>query len=552
VLGKAELGEKLKLKSSPKILIMLISVFFLTFFWHMHNGLRMGDSAIFAQALSKNNGIKLESEYLSSMTKFLFSIYGSPSFVSLDSLPTNIEEFPIMRNHSYLILYLLKPFSIIFPFSVLDALIASIIFIGPPFLIYQIFRIFKPQHKISNLFLIYFISILLLFPGNIWAAKGQFYPDKLSIIFLPLLIVSNEIAKKQNRSNFKNYYVLVFLGALITERSAIYVALISIIYGLTRLLKIRKSDKIVLVYLTTGTLLVAYAAIYIGIFTRNHYSDSYLIQILNYRPSFAKLLSDGSVSLLIVILPIVVLIRKEFDLLAILLIGTLPYLMGTMGGAEKYGWMTHYLSYLTGLVIGVVAASLIRTFTQIDYKLKKLSKKIKSKESKQINPSTNLLIAFMISFISFLTINPYSPTPNLSIINKERLGTSGSIVRWYADPNYRSEIYLKERSINKIISQIPTDASVTVTEITAPWLAQRNKRIYQLPLGIKTSEFLLLESNDFSGEFSSPIVPLPLSPANSITLTNEITNYTLSNCFELKAYDKAINTFLFKRAVNSC
>jgi hypothetical protein len=248
----------------------------------------------------------------------------------------------------------------------------------------------------------------------------------------------------------------------------------------------------------------------------------------------------------------VVMIRREFDLLAILLIGTLPYLMGTMGGAEKYGWMTHYLSYLTGLVIGVVAASLVRTFSDIEINNKKFNKKMKRRERKQINPSTNLFVAFIISFTSFLTINPYSPTPNLSIINKERLGTSGSIIRWYMDSNYRSEIYMRESAASKIISQIPVDASVTVSEITAPWLAQRNKKIYQLPLGIKNSEYLFLESNDFSGKFSSPIVPLPLSPDNSTTLTNEITKYALSNCFELKAYDKSLNAFLFKRIMNNC
>ena len=96
----------------------------------------MGDSAIFAQALSRNNGFSLDSVYLSSMTKFLFSIYGSSEPVSLESLPKVIEDFPIMTNHSYLILYLLKPFSMLIPFAVLDALVSSLIFVGPTVLVY--------------------------------------------------------------------------------------------------------------------------------------------------------------------------------------------------------------------------------------------------------------------------------------------------------------------------------------------------------------------------------------------------------------------------------
>jgi Tat protein secretion system quality control protein TatD with DNase activity len=127
-----------------------------------------------------------------------------------------------------------------------------------------------------------------------------------------------------------------------------------------------------------------------------------------------------------------------------------------------------------------------------------------------------------------------------------------SIVKWYTVPSSRSVIYKREEEIREIISQIPSDASVTVTETTAPWLTQRNSQIFQLPLGLKSSKYLLLESMDFNGIFSSPVVPLPLSPQNSIELTNEITKYALSGCFELKMYKPSLNVFLFSRITETC
>jgi hypothetical protein len=512
----------------------------------------MGDSAIFAQSLSRNNGLSLDSVYLSSMTKFLFSIYGSSEPVSLESLPKVIEDFPIMENHSYLILYLLKPFSMLIPFAVLDALVSSLIFVGPTVLVYLVFRKFKPQHKNTKFLTVCFLLVVWQFPGNIWQAKGQFYPDKLSIILLPLVIMSVESAQINNKAKLRRFFLIAILAILVTERSALYVALISLVYGAFRIKKSKRFDKESIAYLSVSAVSGMYSVIYIKFFTQNPYSDGYITQILNYKPSFNRLLNDGSISLLLFVLPILILIYKEFDLLVILLLGTLPYLMATMGGAEKYGWMTHYLSYLTGIIVGVISASLARTLNSIVPEIPDKKKKLKKRKSPSIIPSNRILLAFFTSTVLFLSLNPFSPTLKFSLIGPERLGTLSSIIKWYTVPSSRSEIYKREEEIREIISQIPSDASVTVTEITAPWLTQRNSQIFQLPLGLNSSKYLLLESMDFNGIFSSPVVPLPLAPQNSIELTNEITKYALSGCFELKMYQPSLNVFLFSRITETC
>jgi hypothetical protein len=173
----------------------------------------------------------------------------------------------------------------------------------------------------------------------------------------------------------------------------------------------------------------------------------------------------------------------------------LPNLLGTVGGAEKLGWMTHYHSaYFPFLLFATIvgAATLYRR-----------------------SPRIAAICATLATALAavFLLLNPISPAPLLDLSPRNFHDTAlAQMVDFQLGSGAADFLLARAKFYQSVASLIPAESEVSTTEFYMPALYEHGiHKLRFYPLGVGKSRYV--------------IVPYLESPTGDITYTGHI-SYT--------------------------
>jgi hypothetical protein len=307
----------------------------------MRIGAFEGDTALFFQ-LTEN--IAERGQPISAVATNIDALHDSgllimtPALVAKNPLlaPANSER-NILNLHAYYILYPIGLLAKIIPVSPLLMTLYALSFVGLLALVYFALR----QNRIPILAAVVFCVIVVSHPAWVDSLMlGQFYPDRLFILcgFLFMYLLSRDDVPRGT------LMTVAIVLSLIMERAAITAGMFTVAYvvlywkrpSLDRYFK-----------LGLGALLLMYGLFIVKVVLVNPAYSSFLPTSLSQvislfqSPGFAE---KTALFLLINGLLLVIAIF-EWRAAAIAAFLMLPNIFGTIGGAEKVGWVSHYHSY---------------------------------------------------------------------------------------------------------------------------------------------------------------------------------------------------------------
>ncbi|MDB5092390.1 MAG: hypothetical protein JWO85_491 [Candidatus Eremiobacteraeota bacterium] len=301
-----------------------------------------GDSALFFQM---TDNIAERGLPVSNVFENILTVAGGQTFsrtaaqLATDPLtPTSVAEGNVFGLHAYYIMYPLSLLAKIVPTRVLLMGLFALAFMGVPLVAYLWLR----RRGIPILAAVLFCLVVTAHPS--WSEgilNGQFYPDRLYVLlgFAFMCLIAREGTPRSWQ------LTAAVLGALVTERAAIVSGIFVVLY--VALYWRRPSlDRYFKLGLAAGLLLYGFFVLKFGIIgtsSAQAYSQflpgsAAAVAANFHNPAFA------AKALVFVLVNAIFLIVALFEWRAAIIaaILMLPNLLGSIGGAEKTGWSTHY------------------------------------------------------------------------------------------------------------------------------------------------------------------------------------------------------------------
>ena len=392
--------------------------------------------------------------------------------------PTPVLERSVLLGHAYLILYPIALLVKLFPVKIV---LLSIYVLSFTFLI----RSKEVSAGAAGLFCLLVLSQPTWSEGLLW---GQFYPDRIFIgagfIFMSLASIDDNqrIAKVPNR------FWLLALGILcasLNERGA----------------------------LTSGIFLLAYSALYwgrpgfnryyrlilgVGLFAYGYIVMKFFLPSDVAYHSFMPTTPSGLLSLiedphfasgillfLLVNAPLFVIACFQWRAAAIAALLMAPNIIGNIGGAEKTGWSTHYMSYFFPALVWAA----LMGYSAL-YRLASV---------RRVLPGVYAGIGALI--LSLGTLNPYLFPLNIKIANLEN--TFLPMFNSQADVYLLSTVARNnlERAAEGIRRAVPRGAVVSSVEGGMTPLYQ-DHLIEFYPADIDNADYAVLDSQLINGKLS--------------------------------------------------
>lgn len=317
-------------------------------------GVFRGDTAIFFQTTQNiAHGHGATSQVFSNTRAWQESRYGvmTAREIATDPLaPPRDDARNLLSFHAYYVLFPLAALTAVFPVSTVLLGAYALSFAGILGLAYLRLR----ARSVGIIAALLFCVLVAAHPAW-WTGLfyGQFFPDRLFVV------LGFAFAMALTRTTPSRVLQAVAAAGclLVGERGALYAgifgALYLVLYG-------RSVRDLRFKAVLSGVLLVAGALIMkLGI--ANSEYDQFLPGSLNaairlwQQPQFA---ADAAM-LVAVNLPFLVLAFFEYRAGIIATVALLPNLFGSIGGAEKVGWSTHYHDYYLPLIVWAAAQGLI-------------------------------------------------------------------------------------------------------------------------------------------------------------------------------------------------
>jgi len=364
--------------------------------------------------------------------------------------------------HAYLILY---PISIVAKYigsinslSVFHALSFATI----PAVVYSYMRLNN-----QKIFISFLTTVLIMFhPTWLLSSTNQFYVDRFYPPFaIALSFLTYKLLNSKDQDN--KLAILIFftmlVGGSISERAMAVSGIFLLFSGLIQKGTIKRKLSI----LFFGLIALIYVFIYthkIGgtpdnsRFFLNNYTLNSLINTFTYQGIGAYLFFNAFFFLITLILNL----RVALSILPILLINCLV----TVGGAEKDGWLTHYHSHYYGFLVAAFVISITHRNNQL---------------IKKINLNYILLPLLALLYFGYHHYHYY----NDSLYNK--------IKDVFIVSKDKSQFYANSGLIDKLLLNVPNNASTTSTEWGLPILYMRGNNVHSFPLNIGISDYLILQ-----------------------------------------------------------
>lgn len=381
------------------------------------------------------------------------------------------QEFRVVfESHRYYITYVTALFAKVFDTKTIYYTTHVFGFFIMLYMLYKILR----EAEVPIISSVLFLSLVFVYPAFSLSMSGQLYAERF---FIPFSIIFLYFLNKKDL-NLIGLYSSAFLICLVSERSPLMMGIFIFGYLVLFWNSLEKKRKIHSVVIATALLSFALYSMKVLRESNIWYSQG------NFMPSsigdlmarftnpafLDNLLVFGIVSFFF--LGVFTLANWKYFLMAFVMM--LPNILGNIGGAEKYGYLTHYHTlYFPFLVFAAVLGYI------------KLMHKIK--ENKNYYISYIFLVGLILLSSSY---SPYSR--NISIKNMIDENALLKDINLYPDI-FDKHSFLRQYlgNFNKISDAIPDGAIVTSGEM-AQVILWKNKINYFYPMGIDIADYAVL------------------------------------------------------------
>lgn len=315
---------------------------------------RSADSAIFEQVVENiYANVGAVSNVFSSTQNYIDKLYFAmppEERVAQELSPPSSIERSVLGFHAYWILFFFAPF-----LKFLDSsLLLTIIHLTSYALLISSAMLVTLRSNAGTPGAIIIAFIVAMTPMVLGAIFGQFYPDRI-FVFLGFAIC----ALVYFRAGLWLIFFCAILVALVNERAALIGGVVMIVIPFCRRdepLVLRENFHI----LAIGFSLVVYSVAVEKIWLSNLYYDNYLpTGIMDLVSRFGdETFFHNSFNFILANSALLVLALGNYRLMLLVWLIMSPNLIGSVGGAEKVGWLTHYHSYYFPILVFSAAIGL--------------------------------------------------------------------------------------------------------------------------------------------------------------------------------------------------
>jgi hypothetical protein len=521
------------------IIFFTVFVVIATFRFFYLNG-DAGDSALFENIALQSSFPNYANEFLISIQVLIRKFVSDPNSVSIFNFPNDFGlNGNLMGAHAYLSFPAISFFTKIFGFRIFISLVAAAISILPLVIAANLITRYTDKKRIKKYLPVLFI--LICYPAIIWSGMGQFYPDRLFIITFPIfLLILDRASNNPSRKSVQTLFWLFLLNSATTERASLYVALACGIYCIRG--KYHKKT-----FLILATTAFFWSILYYKNISTDVYTNSYFDTAKSLSGLQSLLLSTPTLKLLLLHIPGFILVYRMWDLRLMLLIGLIPNLFGNIGGAEKIGWVTHYMTYIAAVYIAVVLVWLQREILKVELSRKSIGKKTETLEK---GPSLDLqkLSAVTTAIALFIVINPNSRNEIVEINPIKHSGVFGATYNWLAQGQSRLDYRAYREEVQLIIKTISTQSNIGVSEETSKYVSKNFRNIHMFPVNLDSLDYVVLKSAGGTGEayIQTPIVNYA-NPEVGVSITEQAQKLLVGRCFIDITPNNSSKIHIFKR-----
>jgi hypothetical protein len=407
------------------------------------------------------------------------------------------EEFRIVfESHRYYITYVVAAFAKVFDTK---AIYYTTHVFGFFILLYMLYRILR-ESDVPIIPALLFLTLVFVHPAFSQSISGQLYAERF---FIPFAMIFLYFLNKKGLS-LLGLYFSASLICLVSERSPLMMGIFIFGYIILFWNNIEQKRKMHLVVI--GTAILSFALYSMKVlkesnlwYSKSTFMPSSVGELMDRfsNPSFMdNLLVFGIFSF--IFLGIFSATKWKYFLMAFVMM--IPNIVGNIGGAEKYGYLTHYHTLYFPFLVFASSLGYI-----------KLIGKFKQKKHYYI------LSIFMIGLI--LLSSAYSPySRNLSSKNMMQENALLKDLNLYPDI-FDKKSFLRQYLGNyqKIADSIPDGSTVTSGEM-AQVILWKDKINYFYPMGIDVADYAVLfvvKKND-KYEYSGAISYLGAEEAKKI------------------------------------
>lgn len=493
---------------------LLASIFYVTSNKYFDSHL---DSAVLVQNIESTAKYGYPNSQMNTTGVRGVEIASTPSEIlcaNLESLKEGGEKMSMFKRHAYFFLYPMAIISSISSGVISASIFHALSFVGMLFFAYWVLR--KEMISIGGAMI--FVALLASHPAWSYSTFGQFYLDRNFILFgfVYIFLLRNYLTSL-NAKSFFVAFVLGLIAASLTERAALMVGVSTIAYTFLYVGFGKNIRRAIFPYIF-GFLVTIYALVYLLAFQTNEVYGSFFNTLFTLFSDlrFNEDLRLGLYKFIWINFGYLVLAFFEWRMALVAFAMMLPNIIGTIGGAEKIGWSTHYHSIYFPFLI---AASL-QGYCNILLWSKKSMLRI-------------CIYLLMLSMSLYLiVIDPFKLRDGFFAINVQQLQYHGLARTAGYIGNFGDGGVIKEVSAYKkrITDFVPLNSSVSAPEGLIPSLSQSDRAIHLYPLGVGSAEYVV---TDFRG---STIDGLKIIGA--ATYLGKKNNESLDACVQTKIQDE--------------
>ncbi len=461
---------------------------------------RHADSAIFEQIIENiHSGKGAVSSVFSSTQHFIDKLYFTIPFneiINTELTQPKTSERNILSFHAYWLLFILAPLISFFDSSIILSFVHTASYFGLLCCVaHSVLRVTEDWILVLALgFIVFFCPVFI---GSL---MGQFYPDRIFILFGYILCYFVYF-----RVNIIATIVVAIIVVLLNERAALIGGGVMLALPFTNKNKYNNIRKTI-PYLVIGGLMLTYSFYVKTYILSNLYYNNFLPSSLEELNS--NIFKSNTFILIIANIPLLIASFGKPKLGLISLLFMLPNIIGNVGGAEKVGWLTHYHSYY----FPILTFSAVVGYSEWISKIKK----------------TRKICFLIISIIGVMVIS-------FNEVNSKRLPS----VEEYKK-NFTSFIHLINRLPtgydirNDVISKIPFGKNVVTDELGMA-LLKNHANVSLFPLSVKDSDYLFISCRwNNHGIDSKAILPLEWFNSNGFETKVFTRIHSIDRCFYRK------------------